>query len=648
LGRAARGGTASQKGTVAVQLVLTAALALLALSLHAYSQPQGARPDPRTTLKPGFRDAGQAALNLELVTALPKPDGFFDPKAPAGTAVPPERPAGRDGAPPDDEAEARQGGRGNAPAATTPPAAGLAFGNSDLAFGNDRMFVGNFNGFNIYVIENARRPQLISSVVCPGGQGDLSVHGNLLFMSVEQTRGRVDCGTGGVRDAVSKERFRGVRIFDISDIRKPRQIAAVQTCRGSHTHTLVVDPKDTANVYIYNSGTGVVRSNEELAGCSGKDPKEDAETSLYSIDVIQVPLAAPATARIVSRPRIFADASTGALSGLSQGVKESPGTQASGATDRCHDITVFPALGLAAGACRGNGILLDISNPANPVRLDAVTDKNFAFYHSATFSNDGSKVIFTDEWGGGLRPRCRATDSPTWGADAVFEIVDRKLKFAGYYKLPAPQPEQENCVAHNGSIVPVPGRDIMVQAWYQGGISVFDFTDPVRPTEIAYFDRGPIDGSQLIGGGYWSAYWNNGYIFASEIARGVDVFRLTPSAFLSRDEIDAASLVRTDELNVQQQPQLSWPANAVVARAYLDQLGRSGALAPARAGELRSLVERVDRIRSRRDRDAATTLEQAERTASQLEADAGAAASIDARRLRGLAQTLRASATSVR
>jgi hypothetical protein len=447
---------------------------------------------------------------------------------------------------------------------------------------------------------------------------------------------------------VSKERFRGVRIFDISDIRKPRQIAAVQTCRGSHTHTLVVDPKDSANVYIYNSGTGVVRSGEELAGCSGKDPKEDANTSLYSIDVIQVPLAAPATARIVSQPRIFADAASGALSGLSQGVKEAPGVQASGASDRCHDITVFPALGLAAGACRGNGILLDVSNPANPVRLDAVTDKNFAFWHSATFNNDGTKVIFTDEWGGGTRPRCRATDSPTWGADAVFEIVDRKLKFAGYYKLPAPQSEQENCVAHNGSIIPVPGRDIMVQGWYQGGVSVFDFTDPGRPVEIAYFDRGPIDGSQLIGGGYWSAYWNNGYIFASEIARGIDVFRLSPSAVLSRDEIDAAALVRTEELNVQRQPQLSWPANAVVARAYLDQLGRSGALPPGRLTELRAVVERIDRLRARRDRGAAAALEQADRTAAQLDADTSSATAVDARRLRGLAQTIRARAAMVR
>jgi hypothetical protein len=643
------------------QVALAGALTLLALSLHAQSQAPASGADPRVALRPGFRDAGQAVLNLELVATLPKPAGFFDPKTPAGPPVPPERPAGRGGepetagSPGSPEQPAPGGGPGPAPQAqggTAPQApgagGGLAFANTDLAFSADRMFVGSYHGFNVYVIENARRPQLVSSVVCPGGQGDLSVYGTLLFMSVEQTRARVDCGTGGVPEPVSKERFRGVRIFDISDIRKPRQIAAVQTCRGSHTHTLIVDPRDSANVYIYNSGTGVVRSSDELAGCSGKDPKEDPETSAYSIDVIQVPLAAPATARIVSRPRIFADLTTGALSGLSQGVKEGPGVQASGATDRCHDITAFPALGLAAGACRGNGILLDISNPANPVRLDAVADKNFAFWHSATFNNDGSKVIFTDEWGGGTRPRCRATDSPTWGADAVFEIVDRKLKFAGYYKLPAPQTDQENCVAHNGSIIPVPGRDIMVQGWYQGGISVFDFTESGRPVEIAFFDRGPIDGSQLIGGGYWSAYWNNGYIFASEIARGIDVFRLTPSAFLSRDEIDAAALVRVEELNVQQQPQMSWPASVVVARAYLDQLGRANTLAPARINELRTLVESVDRLRSRRDRGAAGALEQAERTASQLEAEAASASAADARRLRGLAQTLRARAASVR
>jgi hypothetical protein len=625
------------------------ASAVLAIRSAAVFGQGPATADPRASLKPGFRDAGQAAQYVELVTTMPKPDGFFDPKLPAGMAMP-DRPDANPSAPPTPATQAAPSTPptpGGQPGAQ-PPAPNLNFGNSDLAFSNDRMFVGNYHGFNVYVIENARRPQLVTSVVCPGGQGDLSVHGNLLFMSVEQTRARVDCGTGGVAAPVSQERFRGIRIFDISDIRNPKQIAAVQTCRGSHTHTLIVDPNDSANVYLYNSGTGPVRSGDELAGCSNKDPKEDPNTSLYSIDVIQVPLAAPAAARIVSRPRLFADAATGEVAGLSKGGNQGPGTQTSRATDRCHDITAFPALGLAAGACSGNGILLDVSNPANPVRLDQVTDKNFAFWHSATFNNDGTKVIFTDEWGGGTRPRCRAADSPTWGADAVFDIVDRKLQFAGYYKLPAPQGDLENCVAHNGSLVPVPGRDIMVQGWYQGGLSVFDFTDAAKPVEIAYFDRGPIDGSQLVPGGYWSAYWHNGYIFASEIARGVDVFRLTPSPFLSKDELDAAVLVHQDESNLQRQTAVRWPARAVVARAYLDQLGRSGALAGSRNAELRAVAARVDRVRSRRGREAERVLGEVERAASELETRAGSTTGRDAERMRALAATLREAAAQVR
>ena len=327
--------------------------------------------------------------------------------------------------------------------------------------------------------------------MCPGGQGDLSVAGNLLFMSVEETRGRTDCGTQGVPEVASAERFRGVRVFDITNIKSPKQVAAVQTCRGSHTHTLVVDPDDQANVYIYGSGTSAVRLGEELPGCSGLPPGKDPDTALFSIDVIQVPLAAPQNAKIVSRPRIFADPASGSISGLWRGGDHGPGTQKTSITNQCHDITVFPSLGLAAGACSGNGILLDISDPVNPKRLDHVEDKNFDYWHSATFNNDGTKVIFTDEWGGGTRPRCRAADPAHWGADAIFDIVDGKLQFAGYYKLPAAQTDQENCVAHNGSLVPVPGRDIMVQAWYQGGVSVFDFTDSAKPYEIAFFDRGP-------------------------------------------------------------------------------------------------------------------------------------------------------------
>jgi hypothetical protein len=508
--------------------------------------------------------------------------------------------------------------------------------------------MGSFHGFNTYDIERPSKPTLSASVVCPGGQGDVSVHGNLLFMSVEQTRGRLDCGVQGVVPAVSAERFRGVRIFDITDITKPKQVAAVQTCRGSHTHTLVTDPNDKGNLYVYGSGTGSVRSAEELAGCSGLDPKEDPNTALFSIDVIQVPLAAPQTAKIVTRPRIFADVATGAVSGLWAGGDHGPGTQKTSVTNQCHDITVFAEVGLAAGACSGNGILLDIRDPKNPVRLDHVTDKNFAYWHSATFNNDGTKVLFTDEWGGGSRPRCRATDPPTWGADAIFDVVDRKLVFKGYYKMPAPQTEQENCVAHNGSLIPVPGRDIMTQAWYQGGVSVFDFTDSAKPVEIAFFDRGPIDAKQLILGGYWSTYWYNGHIYGSEIARGIDIFSLLPSEFLSQNEIDAAMMIRTEELNTQQQTKVVWPPSGAVARAYVDQLARTHGIQPERMRAVKSALDRADGIRTGKERGAAATLDQLDALAAQVESDAGAAEGRDAMRLRALAATMKGRAAKLR
>jgi hypothetical protein len=534
---------------------------------------QGQKPDPRVGLKAGFTDAGTAAMSMELVANVPRPPGFFDLANPAGLPGAPEAAAGR-GAAGRGADQAAGRGRGGAPASPGP----LDFANSDLAFRGNELFIGNFSGINAYDVSNPRDPKLIASIVCPGGQGDVSVHGNLLFMSVEQTRGRLDCGVGGVQEPVSHERFRGVRIFDITDVRNPTQVTAVQTCRGSHTHSLLVDPKDAANVYIYGSGTGAVRSAEELAGCSGADWKEDPETALFSIDVIQVPLANPGAAKIVSRPRIFADPKTGAIAGLWQGGDHGPGTQASRLTNQCHDITVYPEIGLAAGACSGNGILLDISDPINPKRLDEVVDKSFAYWHSATFNNDGTKVVFTDEWGGGTRARCRPEDPKEWGANAVFDIVDRKLQFRSYYKLPAPQTPQENCVAHNGSIVPVPGRDIMVQAWYQGGISVFDFTDSSSPFEIAFFDRGPIDAEHLIVGGHWSAYWYNGHVYGAEMARGLDVLRLTPGEHLTQHEVAAAEAVRYEEFNPQHQPKVIWPGGAVVARAYLDQLARGSAL----------------------------------------------------------------------
>jgi hypothetical protein len=596
--------------------------------------------DPRVGLKAGFRDAGQAALGLELVATMGRPAGFFDPKAPAGSVM---GQRGNRGAPPPAPAPATPA----AEAATTPPRpappSGLDFANSDMAFRRADMFVGNFNGFNTYDIETPKKPRLLASVVCPGGQGDMSIHGNLLFMSVEQTRGRVDCGTQGVTDTASPERFRGVRIFDISDISKPKQVAAVQTCRGSHTHTLVTDPKDTANIYIYGSGTGQVRPGEELTGCSSKAPDEDPSTALFSIDVIKVPLAAPSKAAIVNRPRIFSDEKTGAIAGLEKGGDRGPGAQAARVTNQCHDITVYPAVGLAAGACSGNGILLDISDPVHPVRLDAASDKNFAYWHSATFNNAGTKVLFTDEWGGGTAPRCRATDQLTWGADAIFDIVDKKLVFRGYFKMPAAQTDTENCVAHNGSLVPVPGRDIMVQAWYQGGLSMFDFTDSAHPVEIAYFDRGPLDAENLIVGGYWSTYWYNGRIYASEISRGIDIFKLLPSEHLSQNEIDAASLVRMDEFNAQEQPKMTWPATVTVSRAYLDQLNRSKGISAARAAAVKSALDKAEK-----DKAGKSVIDQLEAVAKQVDQDAASASGQDAARLKSLAASMKARAARLR
>src|SRR5262249_53308491 len=435
--------------------------------------------------------------------------------------------------------------------------------------------------------------------------------------------------------AAQKERFRGVRIFDISDIKNPKQVAAVQTCRGSHTHTLVVDPKDKSNVYIYVSGTSFVRQSEELAGCSDeKDPGKDPNTALFRIEVIQVPVAAPQNAKIVSSPRVFIDPRTGALNGLNNGGTHGKDKPAD--TNQCHDITVYSAIGLAAGACSGNGILLDIKDPVNPKRVDAVNDPNYSYWHSASFSNDGSKVVFTDEWGGGLGARCRPNDPNKWGADAIFSLKDSKLTFQSYYKLPAAQGDSENCVAHNGSLIPVPGRDIEVQAWYQGGISIVDFTDAAHPFEIAYFDRGPIDPKVMVLGGDWSAYWYNGYIYGSEIARGLDVFELTPTQFLTQNEIDAAKTVHTRELNVQNQQKIERPEKWVVAKAYLDQLSRSQALATDKIGALRKAIQSAESSHMSKD-----SLADLKRMALSLQADRDKATNqADSKRLGALAEIL--------
>ena len=619
-------------------------------------------PDLRVGLKAGLRDAAEASWNIRLLSNSP-PSGPF-----------------------------------------------VGSTNSDLAFLGNYAIQGNYNGWQIWDISNPRKPKLTTNYFCPASQSDVSVYRNLLFVSGEGLSGRLDCGGGGVQDTVSKERLRGLRIFDITDIRKPRNVGNVQTCRGSHTHTVVVDPKDAENVYVYISGSAPVRSASELAGCVGGTPDKDPNTAQFRIEVIKVPLAHPEQAAIVSSPRIFNDLvappthgetpediaaaakeaaearAKGAFTATIQGLeyvlppnfvnpmldsvmKARGGSGAPTSADSsalrnalpgiiakmfgdeptsgpkpgptsCHDITVYPAIGLAGGACGGYGLLLDISDPAHPMRIDAVADSNFSYWHSATFNNDGTKILFSDEWGGGGQPKCRATDKMEWGADAIFTLENRKMTFQSYYKMPAPQTQFENCVAHNGSLLPIPGRDVMVQAWYQGGISVFDWTDAAHPKEIAYFDRGPVDATRMAGGGSWSVYWYNGSIVSSEISRGLDVFELLPSAFISQNEIDAAKTVHFDYLNAQGQPKFVWPATFALARAYVDQLQRSNGLAADRLTSVRQSLQSAEAASGAQRRDALTQL------ATQL--DGSASGSSDASKVRMLAATVRDLANSAR
>ena len=551
--------------------------------------------DPRVGLAPGLDNAGVAANGIQHLANRPKPPGFSDPANP-----------------------------GN-----------FGFLTSDMAFQGDYAFVGNFNGYNIYNIANPSSPSLTTSVVCPGGQGDLSVYKNLLFMSVEETRARIDCGTQGVPAGQEAQRFRGVRIFDISNISAPVQVAAVQTCRGSHTHTLVTDKSDRRNVYIYVQGTAAPRPATELAGCDGNNTNTPTgpNPSKWRIEVIKVPVSAPQNAAVVSEPRLFANAA-GAVNGLQNEPPTplhpcagatppcGPGTGATGGatwspvpiTDACHDITVYPEIELAAGACEGNGLLIDISDPANPRRIDAVADPNYAYWHGATFSNDGKTVVFTDEWGGGVQPRCRATDDLKWGGDSIYDIVNGRLVFRSYYKLPVAQTLQENCVSHIPSLIPVPGRDIMVQAFYQGGATLVDFSDSSNPREIGYWDRGPVSGTSLVLGGFWSTYWYNGETYGSELARNFDVLGLTPTAQLSENEIAAAREVQVGRLNVQRQDKFRWKPSFAVVRSFLDQLVRADDIDRWTLRRVEFAIDLAERFADRgKYRAAAALLDTAER-----------------------------------
>ena len=611
---------------------ISAALFTLSLAIGLLSVPAGAQTDPRVGLRAGLMDAAEASWNMRVLSRTP------------------------------------------------PSAKFLGSTNSDLAFTGHYVIQGSYNGYQVWDIRNPSQPSLTIANFCPASQSDVSVYKNLLFVSSESNTGRVDCGAQGVKEVISPDRLRGVRIFDITDMANPKNVANVQSCRGSHTHTVLVDPKDTENVYVYISGSSGVRPAAELAGCVGVTPDKDPNSALFRIEVIKVPLAHPERAAIVSSPRIFNDLvepvshgeaaediaahkmaidaarargafvapihgedvvlpdnfakpmldsivgarnGTGAATGSDSaalraalpdmmakrfGAAPSASVGPQPGPTQCHDITVYPAIGLAGGACEGYGLLLDIRDPTNPKRIGAVSDSNFSYWHSATFNNDGTKVLFSDEWGGGGQPKCRVTDKREWGANALFTIVDGKMVFQSYYKLPAPQTAQENCVAHNGSLIPIPGRDVMVQAWYQGGLSVFDWTDAAHAKEIAYFDRGPVDSTRMTMGGSWSVYWYNGVIVSSEIARGLDIVELTPSAFLSQNEIDAAKSVRYDYLNAQGQPKMVWPTSFSLARAYVDQLERSNGIPAAGIASVRQSLTGAERASGARRRNALRTL----------------------------------------
>ena len=620
----------------------------------AGTRPSPPTPDPRVGLEAGLFDAEEAIWNLRLLSATPPPEAF------------------------------------------------IGVTNSDLAFKDNYAIQGNYNGILIWDISDPANPSLVVDYLCPASQSDVSVYQNLLFVSGEGLEGRLDCGTEGVAEAVSPDRLRGIRIFDISNIREPEYVANVQTCRGSHTHSLLVDPDDDENVYVYVSGSASVRPAEELPGCSALMPDEDPNTALFRIEVIKVPLDNPEQAAIVSSPRIFENLVEPAEHGLAPAdierieqarregrfvaelwgqprvlsdraveqmleaiVEERGGSGPPTAADssalrdnlqervtahygldededegdgpdrgpnQCHDITLYPEIGRAGGACEGYGLLLDITNPVQPKRLDAVADSNFAYWHSATFNNDGTKILFTDEWGGGGQPKCRVTDPREWGANAIFTLEDGEMEFQSYYKLPAPQTPEENCVAHNGSLIPIPGRDVMVQAWYQGGISVFDWTDPQNPYEIAFHDRGPVNPERMEMGGSWSVYWYNGAIVSSEIARGLDIFQLVPSPYISANEIAAARTVEFDYLNAQGQPHFSWPPSFALARAYVDQLERSSGISNDRIASIREELDRAE--------DASGSARQEVLTSLADEIGEAAGSSSEAEKVRMLASSI--------
>ena len=579
--------------------------------------------DARSNLKPGRLDAGEAALNMRLVSFTPKA-AMFD------------------------------------------TAQGLAFINSDLAFKDKYVYQGNFSGFSIWDVSNPAAPKLVSAISCVTSQGDPSIYGNLLFLSAEGGGNRNDCAKGGVQNP--RDHMAGVRIYDVSNPAAPRLVKNVQTCKGSHTHTIVPHPKDRNTIYIYVSGSQGARPDSLVPGCKSGDDPADESNSLFRLDVIKVPLRNPERAEVVTGARIFtgldpAPRATGRPARGRRNAAPADSTQpappppAPTGPRNCHDVTVYPSRGLLAGACGSYGLLVDISNPEKPVRLDAKADTNFSLWHTAVFSNDGKKVVFTDEWGGGTSPMCQSNSMMEMGGNTILSIDDKgKYKQHSYFKIPTAQMAEENCVSHNGGLIPVPGRDIMVQGWDQGGVSVMEFTDPDKPKELAYFDRGSIDPPRDVDaplptgpdgrprrpstGGSWGAYWWNGHIFSSELDRGFDIFELLPSDELSANEIAAAKLVKWSEYNPQSQPKIEWPAAFPVVRSYLDQLVRWNGLARDRTSAIATALDAAERQGGRARRTALNAL--------AVQVDKDVAGARDPERVKAMSEAIKSLAKATR
>jgi hypothetical protein len=607
------------------RIIAFVATALVPALVAAQTYPS--TTDPRSTLKPGRMDAGEAASGMKLVSFTKKPVQFDTVR-------------------------------------------GLTFINSDLAFGTHYVYQANFAGLTIWDVADPAKPVVASVYECITSQGDPSIYGNLLFMSAEGAGNRIDCGKGGVQDP--KDHFAGVRIFDVSNPKAPKLVNNVQTCKGSHTHTIVPSPKDKNIIYIYVSGGQGARPETELAGCkNGTDPA-DPTNSLFMLDIIKVPLDHPENAKVIPGARIFTGLEPGGVcerfcapttgGGGRGGRGGRGGAPADSAPPvrtgprNCHDVTAYPELNLLSASCQTHAILVDISNPEKPFRVDAIVDhNNFQGRHTAAFSNDGKKVIQTDEWGGGTGPMCQAGSMIELGGNTIISVDEKKKQTQrGYFKLPAAQSAEENCVSHNGGLIPVPGRDLYVQGWYQGGVNVMDFTDADKAFEIAYFDRGSIDPpagadipvrpgtgaqpadftrSRNVIGGSWGAYYWNGHVYSSELDRGFDIFELTPSAHLSANEIAAAKLVTFTQYNPQSQPKLTWPPHFVVVRSFLDQLVRNTGLDATKTTAIAAALDAAEQKTGPARAAALTAL------ARQVDADANGAR--DAARVRMMAGEIR-------